>query len=765
MKRFLTILAAIFITTTLFAQSPDKMSFQAVVRDNNNNLIVNSKVGIRISILQNSIPVYFETQTPATNANGLISIEIGEGSGFNTIDWGNGPYFIKTEIDPTGGKNYTITGTSQLMSVPYAFHSKTANYLVGQDNLRLKSADPGVGAQSWSQFGNAKTNPSKDKLGTTDPADMVFVTSNIERLRIKSDGKINLGFLEVGDDLTVKKNVYLNTVSGGTTNSGTLTVGRTLTVDGVTDLNSDLTVGGVTNLDDDLNVNKGNPTYLTGNLTVNGNTSMAGKASMGGGADFTGAVDFKDNVSINNGLTVSGTASVGGKATLAATDFSGQVTISSTVTGADSNFDAYPLRVQGGKQGIAIKVQGNRTTANNFVTFWDGDKIQGRIEGETVTEMLSDPETIAQNAFYTADLVLGGLDVFFAGWEFVQAIADLAAACSSTTGCAGVGAVVCAPIPSLIVAATANLVLKTAVGVATIAREIVTIADVATYNGLKLSQIGVTYQSGAGDYAEWLQKADPTYDFIPGQVIGVKSGKISLNTTDADHVLVVSSKPIVLGNMPEPGTESKYEKIAFMGQVHVKVPIDEIIKSGDYILASGNNDGLGKAVSPEDMITNDYHQIVGVAWSPNIEGIANVAVGLNTNDMVTKVTAQAKEITDLKAIFNQVVAVLKNYDTKLAVSLANIKTDPIDPGNGNGGERTIKYFKPKKEQLEEGLVMAETKLRENGVDVDNHPFFKDMKDSNKKAAFLDKVDKAFDKEVEEKTNYNRNHGGIKTEKE
>lgn len=744
MKRFFTFLGALLFSATIFAQAPNKMSYQAVVRDNNNNLIVNTKVGVRISILQNNTAVYFETQTPVTNTNGLFSIEIGGGNGFDLIDWTKGTYFVRSEVDPTGGNNYMITGSSQLLSVPYALHALTAGSLTESNSVKLKGADTGVGANVWSQFGNAKTDPSKDKLGTIDQVDMVFVTNNLERLRIKSDGKVNLGNLDVGDDLTVKKNVYLNSVGGGTTVSGTLTV------------------GGITNMNNDVNVAMGKPTYLSGSLTVMGGTSMEGKASMAGGADFNGAVDFKDNVFINNGLTVSGTANVSGKATMTATDFSGQVTISSTVAGDDDNFDAYPLRVQGGKQGIAIKVKGSRTTDNNFVTFWDGENIQGRIEGETVSEMLLNPETVAQNAFYTADIVLGGLDVFFAGWEFVQAVADLAAACSSTTGCAGVGAVVCAPIPSLIVAATANLVLKTAVGVAAIANEVVTVADVAVYNGLKISQIGVTYQSGAGDYAEYLIKADPTHDFLPGEVIGVKAGKISLNTVDADHLLVVSSKPIVLGNMPEAGKESEYEKIAFMGQVPVKIL--GTVNSGDYILASGNNDGLGKAVSPEDMIITDYQKIVGVAWSPNIAGFANVAVGLNTNDMATKVTEQAKEIDDLKAIFNQVVAVLKNYDTKLATSLQNIKTDPIAPGNGNNGERTIKYFKPKKEQIEEGLELAEAKLRENGVDVDNHPFFKDMKDSNKKAAFLDKVDKAFDKEVEEKTKYNEKHG-IKTEKE
>ena len=98
------------------------MSYQAVVRNASNDLVANQSVGIKISILQGSAtgtPVYVETQTPATNANGLVSMEIGNGTvvsgDFTTIDWANGPYFIKTETDPTGGTNYTITGTSQLV--------------------------------------------------------------------------------------------------------------------------------------------------------------------------------------------------------------------------------------------------------------------------------------------------------------------------------------------------------------------------------------------------------------------------------------------------------------------------------------------------------------------------------------------------------------------------------------------------------------------------------------------------------------------------
>ena len=133
MKTILTILAVAFLTITLFAQSPEKISYQAVIRNSNNQLIANKHVGMKISILKNSVTgsvVYAETQQPSTNANGLISIQIGNGTNvsgsFSGIDWSGGTFYIKTETDPAGGTNYTITGTSQILSVPYALYAKEA---------------------------------------------------------------------------------------------------------------------------------------------------------------------------------------------------------------------------------------------------------------------------------------------------------------------------------------------------------------------------------------------------------------------------------------------------------------------------------------------------------------------------------------------------------------------------------------------------------------------------------------------------------------
>lgn len=133
MKKLYTILTGLIISAVVFAQAPEMMSYQAVVRDASDVLVTSQSVGMQISILQGSssgTAVYVETHSSTTNANGLVSIEIGGGTNvsgtFSTIDWSSDLYFIKTETDPTGGSTYTITGTSQLLSVPYALYAKTS---------------------------------------------------------------------------------------------------------------------------------------------------------------------------------------------------------------------------------------------------------------------------------------------------------------------------------------------------------------------------------------------------------------------------------------------------------------------------------------------------------------------------------------------------------------------------------------------------------------------------------------------------------------
>lgn len=133
MKKILLSISLTFICLGIFAQAPNKMSYQAVMRDNAGNLLGSQAIGMKVSILQGSTTgtaVYEESHLPTTNINGLLSIEIGAGTlisgDFNVIDWGNGPYFLKTESDPAGGTNYTINGSSQMISTPYALYANKA---------------------------------------------------------------------------------------------------------------------------------------------------------------------------------------------------------------------------------------------------------------------------------------------------------------------------------------------------------------------------------------------------------------------------------------------------------------------------------------------------------------------------------------------------------------------------------------------------------------------------------------------------------------
>jgi len=132
-KTMLSIVAAMSISITVWAQAPNAFKYQAVARDAAGNIIANKNVGFKISILKSSTTgnaVYAETHAATTNEFGLVNLGIGNGSlvsgNIATIDWGADNYFIKIEMDAAGGSNYLLMGTSQLMSVPYAMYAKTS---------------------------------------------------------------------------------------------------------------------------------------------------------------------------------------------------------------------------------------------------------------------------------------------------------------------------------------------------------------------------------------------------------------------------------------------------------------------------------------------------------------------------------------------------------------------------------------------------------------------------------------------------------------
>ena len=175
-----TTVGALLLTLSSFAQAPEKMSYQAVIRGANNALVTNQQVGIQISILQGSTAVYEETQTPISNTNGLVSLEIGTGTvisgSFTAIDWSAGTYFIKTETDPTGGTNYTITGTSQLLSVPFALYAKTSSDAgaVAANTAKVGYTEELVSANTDVAANTAKVSVTTHAIGESYGGGIVF---------------------------------------------------------------------------------------------------------------------------------------------------------------------------------------------------------------------------------------------------------------------------------------------------------------------------------------------------------------------------------------------------------------------------------------------------------------------------------------------------------------------------------------------------------------------------------------------------------------
>ena len=119
MKIWTSLFAILIIALHLSGQSSGGFNYQAIVRDANQNVVANQTVGIRISILMesaNGLVVYQETFSPFSNDYGLINLEIGSGNAvsgsFEAIDWGNGPYFMETAMDLSGGSNYVVMGAA-----------------------------------------------------------------------------------------------------------------------------------------------------------------------------------------------------------------------------------------------------------------------------------------------------------------------------------------------------------------------------------------------------------------------------------------------------------------------------------------------------------------------------------------------------------------------------------------------------------------------------------------------------------------------------
>jgi hypothetical protein len=151
----LFLLSFTFCLLSSHAQTPHAFKYQTVVRNASNQPVPNQLVSLKISILQSSstgIPVYIETHMATTNVLGIVNLEIGHGTlvsgNFSTINWGTNSYYVQIELDPAGGTAYQNMGTSQLLSVPYALHAKTAETISYTETDPVFTASPASGITS-----------------------------------------------------------------------------------------------------------------------------------------------------------------------------------------------------------------------------------------------------------------------------------------------------------------------------------------------------------------------------------------------------------------------------------------------------------------------------------------------------------------------------------------------------------------------------------------------------------------------------------------
>lgn len=729
MKYILTF--AFIICSIIFANAQtDGITYQAVIIgpdalelpgvDSEGNYLPNATIAIRFTIYDSGNQVEFEeVQITNTDEFGRINLLIGDAEHdyFKEISWDGTPKDLKVEIDFDAGNNFEEMSRERLTFLPFAYHRNIT------------------------------------ATGTLTVDDRTYLNGELQ-----VEGPTNL-------------NSSLDVNNGNPTN-----------------LSGDLTVEGETNLNGVFNVNNGSPSTLTGNLEVNGNTALDGTL------DVIGLTTLND-------LVVNGEASFGDLTaeTLMVTDSThldgglnitstSQVKISSSVVGDERNINNYPLLVEGGNQGIAIKVNSvGARNENNFISFWDkdtpsttdpyeldgfnnaigeifslvglddtgifdalnadaesgantvsgitlpdagGPMLWGRIEGETDTDEFSnnsDYNLGKLSAYY--DAIDGGLDLAWQGLDIIAQGGDFAAALSSSTGCAGLGACVTAPIPSLIINETADNIIMALKTVAALGNELFAIYMLNAFNDNKERFRGVSYASGAGDYAEYLERFDASETMSYGDIVGLNGGKISKNTASAQRMMVISFKPAVLGALPQPDQEQFYEKVAFMGQVPVKV--FGKVQIGDYIIPSGNNDGYGIALSPEDVTTDNIRTIVGVAWEASNESrsfnMINTAVGINNNDntvivekLQNQVSQHQKEIEALKDILNKTIERLENIENGTIMTNQNLVTADIDEDEENIAhdgrhyeeENGIIYFEVTDEELEKALILVEKMMQE-----------------------------------------------------
>lgn len=145
MYRFLLPVLFFTISISAFSQAPQLINYQAIIRSVSGEVLSNQRVGIRLSLISkdSKVEVYSEEHQVTTNSIGVVSLKFGEGnnstSRFNEIKWEEGPYSVELSLDKNGGTSYTLMGSTDLVSVPYALYAGNVSYSDTSSSNELQS--------------------------------------------------------------------------------------------------------------------------------------------------------------------------------------------------------------------------------------------------------------------------------------------------------------------------------------------------------------------------------------------------------------------------------------------------------------------------------------------------------------------------------------------------------------------------------------------------------------------------------------------------
>ena len=705
------------------------------------------------------------TQSTSTSSGALV-VNGGLGLGKNLNVGGTstfkGPVGFASPVTITDNTQSTDTATGALivsggLGIQKNLHVGGTAILAKMTSVKdtSESSSPVTGALKVS--GGTGIGKNLNVGGNTTLNGITTVLNNTEST-LASNGALKIAG---GAGIGLRLNVGGMTSILDLTPSSSATTGA-LKILGGFGIGLQLNIGGVTSI---LDATQSTNSF-TGALKIAGGVGIKRKLNVGGMASIlnttnatsttTGAFKATGALTISKNLNVGGDLTVNGLTTL-----NNDLQISKTLNVTSSGPWIAEFVNTTNANGISIQVANAMTgITNNLMEFRNtSGSVVGRVEGEPASAVALNPRYQLELTNLEYRITSAGIGIAAAGATLAIAVKNLIAWTSSSTGCVGFP-VNCGTIPivSMITYAATDLVGATADFAASAVGLTITLEDKNKYISDKAAMAGVTYESGNGDYAEWLPKIDKEETFLPGYIVGVYGGRISKKTNSGGKLMVISGAPIILGNMPPQVDQDLYEKVAFLGQVPVRV-LGKVAK-GDYILPSGNDDGLGIAVHPIDMQTKDYANIVGVAWSAShTEGYntINVAIGLNGNAISTVILNQKKKIRELLTTVekrNSVLAdLLPGYKEAVGTENASVTSSAnqtIIPSSFLSKFSTPAFSKEKISQL---LEEVEKSMIQNGLDIQTSEFWMKLKtEPGYRDQFIKDAQEKYNQEITNKLN-------------